>query len=216
MKGARVVLGSSLLAASSFAGPAFSAESDASAGSASTAPSSEESSSSLELSGAFGPSIIFGDPANAEMVQSFHRVGIFGEGAVAYRSKYFLDPFLSVGYASLASGDTQVPPGPYGAGGTLEQHLGAWTISPGITTDIWRFRPRLALGISVVVQKFGFNGEEHSSTQTPLVTQLGLGFNAYADRWFRVDIESRAILITGADVNFVTLDLVLRGDAIHF
>jgi len=172
--------------------------------------------SSFEVSGTLGPSIVFGEPANPEYTQSFSRVGVFGELGIAYRSSYFVDPFLSVGYATLASGESILPPGPWGQGGMLEQHLGAWVISPGITTDIWRFRPRLGLGLAVIAQSFEFAGSQSSSTQLPIVTQLGLGFNALDLDRLRLDLEARVVLATGADVTFTTFGAVLRGDLFYF
>jgi hypothetical protein len=172
--------------------------------------------SSLELSGAFGPSYVFGEPANPEYTQQVTQVGAYGELGFAYRSSYFVDPFISVGYASLASGQSRLPDGVWGEGGEIGQHLGAWVISPGITSDIWRFRPRFGLGLAVIVQSFEFQGEEHSSTQLPVVAQLGLGFNAYDDGRFRLDLEGRGIIASGADVTFLTLDVVLRGDLFYF
>ena len=64
----------------------------------------QPSVSSLEISGVFGPTYTFGDAANPEYVQSVHQAGAYGELAVAYRSSYFVDPFISVGYGTLASG----------------------------------------------------------------------------------------------------------------
>jgi hypothetical protein len=98
----------------------------------------------------------------------------------------------------------------------VEQHLSTWVISPGITSDIWRFRPRFGLGLAIIVQSFEFNGDENSSTQTPLAAQLGLGFNMWEDDRFRFDLESRYIVADGADVTFVTFDAVLRGDLFYF
>ena len=50
--------------------------------------------SSLELSGAFGPSYVFGEPANPEYTQQVTQVGAYGELGFAYRSSYFVDPFI--------------------------------------------------------------------------------------------------------------------------
>jgi len=172
--------------------------------------------SSFEVSGALGPSIVFGQPANPEYTQSFSRVGVFGEFGIAYRSSYFVDPFISVGYATLASGESALPSGAWGQGGTLEQHLGAWVISPGITVDIWRFRPRLGLGLAVIVQSYEFSGTKNSSTQLPILTQFGLGFNAVDYDRLRLDLEARVVLATGADVTFTTFDAVVRGDLFYF
>lgn len=176
----------------------------------------QPSNSSIEISGVFGPTYLFGSAANPEYMQSYSKTGAYGELGVSYRSSYFVDPFLSVGYATLASGQARLPAGAWGAGGTMGMHTGTWVISPGITSDIWRFRPRFGLGVAVVVQSFDFNGDENSSTQTPLVAQLGLGFNMWDDDIFRFDLESRVIVIDGADLTFVTFDAVLRGDVFCF
>jgi hypothetical protein len=143
-------------------------------------------------------------------------VGVFAELGVAYRSSYFVDPFLAVGYAPLASGEAHLPSGPWGAGGMLDQRLDIWTIAPGITADIWRFRLRAALGLAVVVERYRFPGEEHSSTQVPLAHQLGLGFNLLDVRRFRVDLEARYVGAPGADVTFLTFAAVMRGDLVEF
>jgi hypothetical protein len=143
-------------------------------------------------------------------------VGVFSELAVGYRSSYFVDPYFSVGYAPLAGGETQLPSGPWGAGGTLDQRLEIWTITPGITLDIWRVRLRAALGLAVAVQHFRFPGEDHSSTQVPLAHQLGLGFNVLDVHRFRLDLEARYVGAPGADVTFLTFAAVLRGDVLEF
>lgn len=172
--------------------------------------------SSIEVSGTVGPSVVFGDAANPEYSPSLRRVGVFGELGVAYRSSYFIDPFLAVGFAPLADGQAHLPSGPWGAGGMLDQTLDIWTIAPGLTTDIWRFRLRAALGLAVVVQRYRFPREDHSSTQVPLAHQLGLAFNVLDVRRFRLDLEARYVGAPGADITFLTLAAVMRGDVIEF
>jgi hypothetical protein len=183
----------------------------------SPARAAEPDASSLEMSGMLGPSVVFGDVANpAYPTSSFRRGGVFGEVGLAYRSRYFLAPFVSVGYATLASAKTQVPSGPWGAGGTLDQHLGMWVLAPGVTVDLWRFRLRYALGVAGVVQSFGSHGENHSSTQLVLAHQVGLGFNVLDSGRFRLDTEMRLVRAGGADVTFLTLGIVARGDLVRF
>ena len=197
--------------------PSAMAESQPEAPSAVTAPVAPcAEPSSLELWGTVGPSVVFGEPANPEYTQSFRRVGVLGEVGVAYRSSYFVDPFLSVAYATLASGESRLPNGPWGAGGTMDQHLGAWVIAPGVTSDLWRFRLRFGLGLAIVVQRFEMLGQQTSSNQFPLANQLGVGFNALAWERFRLDAETRLIWAPGAEVSFVTVALVARGDLLQF
>jgi hypothetical protein len=216
MTGARLLGAAALAAALSIAGRSTAEPADKPAAPKKKELAPQPSVSSLELSGTFGPTYVFGDAANPEYVQSYNQTGAYGELGVSYRSSYFVDPFLSVGYATLASGQSFLPPGAWGEGGTMGQHLGAWVISPGITSDIWRFRPRFGLGLAIIVQSFEFNGNENSSTQMPLVAQLGLGFNMWDDDRFRFDLESRVIVANGADVTFMTFDAVLRGDLFYF
>lgn len=200
---ARLVIAACLLAST----PAFADE----------APETEPAPaarSSIEVAFTTGPSVVFGEPALPST--SLRRVGVFGELAIAFRSKYFIAPFLSAGYGTLASGTTEVPSSPSVAGGTLDQHLGVWLFSPGITADIWRVRPRYGLGLAAVTQSFGFQGQERSSTQYPLAHQLGLGFLLLDIGRFRLDAETRLVIIGGADVTFMTIDLVARGDLIRF
>jgi hypothetical protein len=173
--------------------------------------------SSLEISGAIGPSILTSEaPANPEYTQNYNRVGLFAEVALALRSKYFLDPYLAVSYAMLASGESALPAGPWGAGGTLDQHLFAWTVSPGITTDIWRIRLRYGVGFSFVNQSFDFLDQHNTSTQFVLSHELGIGANLLDVDRFRMDVEMRFVAMPGADITFPTLTVVARGDLIFF
>ena len=181
---------------------------------AAAAPAAEPSS--LELFGTIAPTVTQGEPANPQLTNSFRRVGFYGEAGVAYRSKYFLDPFISVGYGTLASGDTTLPDSKYGSGGTLDQHLGTWLLSPGVTTDIWRFRLRFGIGIAVVKQSFRFQGENNTATQLPLVWEAGLGFNFYKIPRFRLDAEARFVEAKGADVSFWMIGITGRGDVATF
>lgn len=181
------------------------------------APPEKGIPSSLEATFAIGPSYVTSEgPANPEYTQSFSRVGVFGELALAYRSKYFIDPFLGVGYAMLASGQSQLPAGPWGSGGTMEQHLSAWIVAPGITSDIWRIRLRLGLGFAFVDESFDFNGTHNSTTQFALSNQGAVGFNLLDVTRFRLDAEARFVGIPGADLWFTTIAVVARGDVLVF
>jgi hypothetical protein len=171
---------------------------------------------SLEAFAFMGPSLVAGDPAMPDATESFRRVGIYGGLGVAFRSRYFLDPFLSVGYGTLASGDTALSDGAWGEGGTLSQRLDIWLISPGVTADLFRFRLRLGLGFAIVVQQYGFGGEETTTTQVPLAGQVGIGFNVLSNQRFRLDVESTFVHVAGADITFGVLGVTARGDLLIF
>lgn len=179
-------------------------------------PAERSTPSSLEGFAFVGPSLAQGEPANDYATTSFRRVGIYGEAGVAFRSSYFLDPFLSVGYGTLASADTNLAAGEWGPAGTVHQHLGVWFISPGITTEIWRIRLRLGLGIALVKESSTYAGDQHTTTQTPLAGQVGLGFNCYSTNRFRLDVDARYVKAQGADVSFGLLGVTARGDLLVF
>ena len=187
------------------------------------APAAAPEPASLELFGSLSLSIAQGEPANPGLTNSFRRVGAYGEAGVAYRSKYFLDPFISVGYGSLASGDTTLPDSdtqvngePAYTAGTLHQHLGMWLISPGVTAELWRFRLRFGIGLGIVKESNRFHGEGNTATQLPLAWQTGLAFNCYEVPRFRLDAEARFIQAKGADVTFWTIGITGRGDLVTF
>jgi hypothetical protein len=173
-------------------------------------------SPTLEVSGMAGPSLVTGEPATPDATDSFRRVGIYGELAVAYRSRYFLDPFVSVGYGTLASADTELQDGAWGEGGTLSQRLDTWLVSPGVTADFFRFRLRLGLGLAIVVQRYDFRGDESATTQLPIAGQVGLGFNLLESPALRLDVESKFVRAAGADVTFAVLGVTARGDLFDF
>ena len=182
----------------------------------SPASSERPSTSSLEVFALVGPTLAQGGPANNAATTSFRRVGVYSEFGVAYRSSYFIDPFISAGYGALASADTELGAGEWGAGGTLHQTLGMWFISPGVTSDIWRFRLRLGLGLGIVKQRDSFHSEKNTATQLPLAAQIGLGFNCYETHRFRLDVDARYVKAQGADVSFGMLGITARGDLITF
>jgi len=171
---------------------------------------------SLEFWGSVGGSVLFGQQANPQYNGSITRVGALGEIGLAYRSSYFIDPHLSVAYASLARGDVHLPAGQYGPAGDLNQHLAAWLFSPGFTAEIWRLRFRLGLGFAVVKQSFTYQNDHSSSSAFAIMHQLGVGFNALDSGSFRLDAEVRAVVAPGVDMAFLTLNVVARGDIIEF
>jgi Lipid A 3-O-deacylase (PagL) len=215
MRQARAV--ACLLAATAvLAGATTAVAADQAQGSSPPASSDHPTPSSLEVFALVGPTLAQGGPANNAATTSFRRVGIYSELGVAFRSNYFIDPFISAGYGALASADTKLSDGEWGAGGTLHQNLGIWFISPGVTTDIWRLRLRLGLGLAVVKQNDTFHSEKNTGTQLPFAAQIGLGFNCYETRRFRLDVDARYVKAAGADVSFGLLGITARGDLITF
>jgi hypothetical protein len=179
-------------------------------------PALPSSPGALEVGATLGPSIVFGEPANPEYTQSFGRVGLYVAGAVTYRTSYFIDPFLEVGYAFLASGESNLPSGPWGDGGVMEQQLGMWVISPGIRTELWRFRPQIGLGLGIARQSNDFLGETNSLSQVAVLTQLGVDFEVFSADRLRIDSGLKVAASPGNGITFVSLVVAARFDALTF
>jgi len=183
--------------------------------SAQAAPSHDtRPTSALEVSAFVGPSVVFGAPANPDYSPSVERVGALVAGAVTYRSSYFIDPVLEVGYAWLARGTSELPSGPWGEGGTVEQRLGTWIISPGVSAEFWRLRARLGLGLGIVTQSDTFRGQTFSTSQLPVMSQLVIACKALDLAPVQIDVEGRAVLASGADISFIGLGVSARFDAL--
>jgi hypothetical protein len=182
------------------------------------APSSATKSdrSSLEVTLKVAPSVVFGEPANPTYTQSTSRVGAAVSGSVTYRSSYFIDPVLEIGYAWLARGTSELPQGPWGEGGALDQELGTWFVSPGISTQLWRFRPRLGLGLAVITQSNTFRGEQTSTTQPSLLSQLAVAVRALELGSVGLDAEASLVHASGAEVTFISIGVAARLDVLSF
>ena len=196
--------------------PAPATVANTASGADAPSPAASARPEALQVAAMLGPTLAFGDAANPEYQRSVSRIGVALIGSLIYRPDYFLTPQLDIGYAALASGDAQLPDGPWGTGGKVQQRLAEWIISPTITADLWRFRPRLGLGLAIVSQANEFQGASHSATQIALITQFGLGFKVLETRALRIDAEARYLLSKGADVAFTTLGLAACFDVIQF
>jgi hypothetical protein len=179
-------------------------------------PRAPEEPSELELSGFVGPSVVFGEPANPQYSPSVERIGALVAGAITYRSSYFIDPVLEVGHAWLATGRTELPSGPWGEGGTVAQELATWLLSPGISAEIWRLRARFGLGLGIVTQSGSFRGQQSTTSQLPLMSQLVVACKALDIASVQLDVEGRAVLASGADLSFVGLGISARFAALEF
>jgi len=172
--------------------------------------------SALEVSLKVAPSVVFGEPANPTYTQSTSRVGASVSGSVTYRSSYFIDPVLEIGYAWLARGTSELPQGPWGEGGVLDQELGTWFFSPGISTQLWRVRPRVGLGLAVITQSNTFRGEQTSTTQPSLLSQLAVAVRALQLGSLGLDAEASLVRASGADVTFISIGVAGRLDVLPF
>jgi hypothetical protein len=170
--------------------------------------------SALELAAFAGPSVVFGEPANPDYSPSVERIGALLAVAVTYRSSYFLAPVFEVGHAWLARGSAELPSGPWGEGGTIEQRLSTWILSPGVSAELWRLRARFGLGLGIVSQSDTFRGQTSSTSQLPVLSQLVIGCTALDLTAVRLDVEGRAVVASGADISFVGIGVSARFDVL--
>jgi hypothetical protein len=178
--------------------------------------SMDRSAAALQLSAAIGPTWTFGDAANPQYQRSTTHVGVLALASIGYRSPYILDPSLDVGYGWLAHGAADLPAGLWGQGGHLHQRLSEWIISPAVSADLWRFRPRLGIGLSIVSQSNELAGVRHTASQISVLSQFGLSFAVLETSVLRLDAEARLALARGTDVTFTTIALSASFDVVRF
>lgn len=180
----------------------------ASSNSASAAPRSR----AIEVD-AFGGLVKRSGPSVTDAV-STRNGGIAVAVTAAFRSPYFLAPFVDVGYYPIVASDRALDLG--GQRAVVLNRLWAFGFVGGAAIDVWKLRGRFGVGAYDVV----------TSTDTPdahsTVSELDFGYLASVtfhplvrDR-FRVGIEARAGLMVEAETRIVTLGATLGGDAITF
>ena len=170
----------------------------------------------FELEATLAPSVLFGDAANPGYQTNYNRWGVAMTGVFTYRARYFLEPHLEFGYAWLANGDSNLPDGPWGAGGTMEQRLRCWTLSPGITFPFWRFRAIAGLGFAVAMQENEFLGETNSSSQVGLLQRLAFSFDAIKTERMRLAAQLEYQNSAGLKLQWFTFGVSLRGDILQW
>ncbi|MCK6532216.1 MAG: hypothetical protein L6Q84_04515 [Polyangiaceae bacterium] len=132
----------------------------------------------------------------------------------AYRSPYFLAPFVDVGYFPLfASQETREVGPPFGTLGSTNS-LVTWSFMAGPAFDVWRLRFRAGMGAYYLRVRSTVLGQ----TVTP--SELDGGYLFAVSGWFlrqarvRVGAEARLGLIVEADTPLFALGATLGGDAL--
>jgi hypothetical protein len=98
----------------------------------------------------------------------------------------------------------------------MEQQLGMWSISPGVRTELWRFRPQLGIGMGIVRQSNDFRGASNTVSQPALMTQLGVDFAVFEAERVRVDSGVKVVASPGNGITFVSFVVAARFDALTF
>jgi hypothetical protein len=170
----------------------------------------------LEIEATLSPSVLFADAANPSYQRSYSNWGVAATGSFTYRARYFLSPSIEVGYARLARGDSALPDGPWGSGGTMEQQLSCWTISPGVHFPFWRFRLLAGIGLAIAEQENEFLGETNSVSQIGIYNRLGLSFDAVKTDRVRLAGVVQYGSSSGLKLSFLTFGVSFRGDIVQW
>ena len=182
-----------------------------------SAPAPAPKTHTVEVDLHFGLSYDVGEQAIQELALSDHRFGETFSVAAVYKTRYFLSPFVDVGYSAVSSGGTLVPFYQYGGPAIADQRLSLWNVSSGFAFDTWRLRFQAGLGLGVVVLRARVGADEsHSARLAPLAlfaTSLDL---VRAPR-FALALKLQALLSSQhLDVQVFSAGLEIRGDLVRF
>jgi hypothetical protein len=83
-----------------------------------------------------------------------------------------------------------------------------------VSAELWRLRARLGLGLGIVSQSDTFRGQTSSTTQLPVLSQLVIGCTVLDLAAFRLDVEGRAVVASGADISFIGIGVSARFDVL--
>ena len=164
-----------------------------------------------------GLSFDVGKQAIQELAIADHRLGSTLSIAAVYRTRYFLSPFIDVGYTAASAGGTIVPGYQYGGPAIADQRLSVWNVSSGFAFDTWRLRFQGGLGFGVVVLRTRLDGDEsHSARFGPLAFFAASVDLVRAPR-FDLALKLRGLLSSQhLDAQVFSIGLEIRGDLLRF
>lgn len=170
----------------------------------------------LELDLHVGLSADIGEQAIQELAIADHRVGTTVSGAIVYRTRYFLSPFLDVGFTGVSSGGTLVPA--YAGGPAVaDQRLSLWNVASGFAFDTWRLRFQGGLGFGVVSLHTRLQGDDSRSSRLGPCAMFAVGLDLVHRPSFDLALKLRALLSSQhLDVQVFSIGLEIRGDVFRF
>lgn len=168
----------------------------------------------FEASVLLGPSYVFGTPLPNAI--SDRRVGMGGGVALFYRSRYFLTPFVDVGYSILSRGSARVPDFEPGGPGVIDDRLDAWHFSAGAALDVWRLRFRAGVALYLLGVSSKLAGVESSTSDLSVGSLLGVTANVLRARRFFLGLDFVAHNAPQANVHYLRAGLSVHGDILSF
>lgn len=164
-----------------------------------------------------GLSVDVGEQAVQELAISDRRLGGTLSGALVYKTRYFLSPFLDVGYTNASSGGTIVPAFQTGGPAIADQRLSVWNLSSGLAFDTWRLRFQGGLGLGIVVLRTRLAGDESRADRAGPLAFFAIGLDLVHRPSFDLALKLRALLSSQhLDVQVFSIGLEIRGDVFRF
>lgn len=168
----------------------------------------------FEVSLLLGPSYVFGTPLPNAI--SDQRVAMGGAVAVFYRSRYFLTPFVDVGYGLLSQGSARVAEFEPGGPGVISNTLDAWHFSAGVAIDVWRLRLRAGAAVYRFGVASSFAGVDASTSDVSVGSVLGVSANVFRARRFHLGLDFMAHNAPQANVHYLRFGLSIHQDVFSF
>ncbi len=171
----------------------------------------------LETDFHVGLTMDVGEQAVQELAIADNRKGATLSFGLVYKTRYFLSPFLDVGYTLASSGGTFVPAYQTGGPAIADQRLSVWNLSSGLAFDTWRLRFEGGLGIGIVVVRTRLLGDESRADRTGPLAFFAVGLDLIRAPRFDLALKARALLSSQhLDVQVLSLGLEIRGDLVRF
>lgn len=173
----------------------------------------------LELGGSALLSFIQGELAYPEYAISDRTVGGGLALNIAYRSPYFLFPFLDVSYLWLSDNRQQVP-GVDGASPTIvDNSMNGLFAYVGPATALGPVRLQLGFGAKILFRHTTVSGPS-SSTSNPvdasLSALLSAGFDLVRMKNFSAAIEGRAYIVPSFSGSIFAMGMTGRGNVLSW
>ena len=147
---------------------------------------------------------------------SAHNGGMSVALGATYRTRYFLSPFIDVGYYPLYSSESNVDLGNAGGRAHAVSSVFAWGVVAGPAFDFWRLRARAGIGADDVIVHASVLGQTARAAELDLGYAFSLGgFLLIRDR-FRIGIEGRLVMIVDASMTALSIGTTIGWDPVRF
>lgn len=164
-----------------------------------------------------GLGVAVGEQAVQELAVADRRTGFTVSGALFYKTRYFLSPFLDVGYTAVSAGGTIVPAYQTAGPAIADQRLSLWNASGGLAYHTWRVRFQGGLGFGVVVLRTRLAGDESRGARLGPLPFFGMGIDLVRAPRFELALKLRALLSSQhLDVEVFSVGFEIRGDMLRF